>query len=484
MAFKISELKFPQWPVNQNFIFDMTANWIDKTFFGSKYSPTPEKTMIIALCTNIFGLHRVYAGRKISAVVGWFFLFLSLIAREYVFMLLFWLAVDMVRICLCNYGRVKSKQGFNLHELKKLLFRKAGRGGMAISGSVSVLALALLLAFAPKAESKPRDLTVSRSDLYVSQTDAAYSDLQELEAQIESKSSLMEEMNLYDQNREKNQAQIESLKKEIADLMADKQSLQSELQELKSEIESQKKLLEKMQKQTDELIKAQQSTTTKATTTQKSTTTTAKKAITTTKKPTTKKSTTTTKKTTTTTKKPTTTTKKTTTKKVKNKSTTAYDSENSHDYDTLQMIFLKLNFNTTESDIEKYIKAYQVEYTKEEYNGYNSFKLAYNSNVALQSYADEGDHLDITFSQKDGSFMYADYFKLDTFKVALLYNHGTYWEFRFEPNNKYSGYYYYLPGETPNKNCIVIEYENGRRRQTHYHACDDAETALQKCLEK
>lgn len=308
MAFKISELKFPQWAVNRNFLFDMTANWIDKTFFGSKYSPTPEKTMIIALCTNIFGLHRVYAGRKISAVVGWFFLFLSLIAREYVFMLLFWLAVDMVRICLCNYGRVKSKQGFNLHELKKLLFRKAGRGGMAISGSVSVLALALLLAFAPKAESKPRDLTVSRSDLYVSQTDAAYSDLQELEAQIESKSSLMEEMNLYDQNREKNQAQIESLKKEIADLMADKQSLQSELQELKSEIESQKKLLEKMQKQTDELIKAQQSTTTKATTTQKSTTTTAKKAITTTKKPTTKKSTTTTKKTTTTTKKTTTTT--------------------------------------------------------------------------------------------------------------------------------------------------------------------------------
>lgn len=313
MAFKISELKFPQWPVNQNFIFDMTASWLDKTFFGSEYSPTPEKTLIVALCTNIVGLHRVYAGRKLSAIVGWFFLFLSLFAREYVFMLLFWLAIDMFRICLCNYGRVKSKQGVNLHILKWLFSYKAGRSRIAISAGVSVLALALIIAFAPRTESKPSNLTVSRSDLYVSQTDAAYRDLQELEAEIESKSSLMEEMNLYEQNREKNQAQIESLQKEIADLTADKQSLESELQKLKSQIDTQTKLLEKMQKQTDELIKAQQSTTTKATTTQKSTTTTAKKATTTTKKPTTKKSTTTTKKTTTTTKKPTTTTKKTTT---------------------------------------------------------------------------------------------------------------------------------------------------------------------------
>lgn len=246
MAFKISELKFPQWPVNRNFIFDMTANWIDKTFFGSEYSPTPEKTLIVALCTNIVGLHRVYAGRKLSAIVGWFFLFLSLFAREYVFMLLFWLAIDMVRICLCNYGRVKSKQGFNLHELKRLLFRKAGRGSMAISGGVSVLTLALIIAFAPRTESKPRNLTVSRSDLYVSQTDAAYRDLQELEAQIESKSSLMEEMNLYEQNREKNQAQIESLKKEIADLTADKQGLQEALEKLKGEIDEKTVIAEEL----------------------------------------------------------------------------------------------------------------------------------------------------------------------------------------------------------------------------------------------
>lgn len=246
MAFKISELKFPQWAVNQYSIFDMTANWIDKTFFGSEYCPTPEKTMIVALCTNIFGLHRVYAGRKISAIVGWFFLFLSLIAREYVFMLLFWLVVDMVRICLCDYGRVKSRQRFNLHELKKLLFRKAGRGGMAITGSVSVLALALLLAFAPKAENKPRYLDVSRSDLYVSQTDAAYRDLKELEAEIESKSSLMEEMNLYEQNREKNQAQIEGLQKEIADLTAKQQSLQEALQKLQSEIDDKTAIAEEL----------------------------------------------------------------------------------------------------------------------------------------------------------------------------------------------------------------------------------------------
>ena len=143
-------MKFPQWPISQKSILDKTANRIDKSLFGEEYNPTPEKAVIVAICSNIFGLHRVYAGRKISAIVGWFFLALSLIAREYVGILLCWLVIDVIRILLCNYGRIKSKPCFNLSKLKELFTCKTGIISRLVLIIVSVTTTVLLLMFAPK----------------------------------------------------------------------------------------------------------------------------------------------------------------------------------------------------------------------------------------------------------------------------------------------------------------------------------------------
>jgi len=60
--------------------------------------------------------------------------------------------------------------------------------------------------------------------------------------------------------------------------------------------------------------------------------------------------------------------------------------------------------------------------------------------------------------------------------VALLYNYGTFWDFReSKPNNTYSGYYYSKPGKYDG---VIIEYANGLSTQTSYHECSNAEEAL------
>ena len=103
-----------QWPVKPNSIFDKFANWIDQKFFGSDYHLTTEKTMIVALCTNVTGLYRLYAGRKISAIIGWILLLFSFITRDYLLMFVIpWMLIDLVRIFFGNYGRLKTNSRFS-----------------------------------------------------------------------------------------------------------------------------------------------------------------------------------------------------------------------------------------------------------------------------------------------------------------------------------------------------------------------------------
>lgn len=166
--------KFPQWSFNENSVFDKCAKWIDKTFFGSDYNLTTEKVMIVALCTNVFGMHRVYAGRKISAVIGWFLLLLSLASREIMTGLIIpWLVVDFIRIFLGNYGRLKSRQRFDFNKFKALFTYKLHVKNKAISCGVSVLVLLMIASFAPHMDTVSTDSVVSGSDIVVTQTDSA-----------------------------------------------------------------------------------------------------------------------------------------------------------------------------------------------------------------------------------------------------------------------------------------------------------------------
>lgn len=154
-------------------------------------------------------------------------------------------------------------------------------------------------------------------------------------------------------------------------------------------------------------------------------------------------------------------------------------------YDKLQSLFLSFSFETTEDDLTKWIEDNDLKYTSKEYNGSpkkKSYKIAYEDDVALMRHAESGDHVEISFCKEDGSFLYAEYFNYTTFKTALLYNYGTYWDFReTEGNNKYSGYYYHTSGES--EGGITIEYSNGNSTETNYYSVENGEKALSVVLD-
>lgn len=153
-------------------------------------------------------------------------------------------------------------------------------------------------------------------------------------------------------------------------------------------------------------------------------------------------------------------------------------------YDTLQQVFLAIGLDITEEDVLRLIEENSLEYTVNEYNGTiknRVYKIAYEEGVALQSHADSGDYIEVEFATSDGSFLYAEYFNEKAFREVLLYNYGTYWDFREkEGNNDYTGYYYHTPGS--NKGGITIYYSNGNSTETGYHAASTAEEALQSII--
>lgn len=154
------------------------------------------------------------------------------------------------------------------------------------------------------------------------------------------------------------------------------------------------------------------------------------------------------------------------------------------EYDNLQKVFLAVSKGTTENELLRLIEEYGLEYTAQDYNGTpktNHYKLAYEHGVALQKYADSGDSLEISFNKEDGSLLYAEYFNQASFMNAIHYSYGTYWDFREKyPDNSYSGYYYYKPGDT--KGGITIQYNNGNSSETGYHDVSSGEDALANIL--
>lgn len=161
-------------------------------------------------------------------------------------------------------------------------------------------------------------------------------------------------------------------------------------------------------------------------------------------------------------------------------STNEAKAEETQEYDALQKIFLEINKETTEDKLLKLIEEHSVEYTAEEYNGTpksRNYNIAFDSDVVLQKYAESGDSLEVSFNKEDGTILYAEYFNEASFRNALYYNYGTYWDFREdELDNTYTGYYYYKPGDT--KGGITMKYDNGNSKETGYHSVSRGEEAL------
>lgn len=147
-------------------------------------------------------------------------------------------------------------------------------------------------------------------------------------------------------------------------------------------------------------------------------------------------------------------------------------------YNEIQSIFIGLNFDTTSDDIESIISNTSLEHSKNEYNGYTSYQFSYTSGAALQKYGDGGEYVKITFDNNNGAFMYAEYEDYENFVISLLYNYGNYYDLTFrDPQNSYSGYYYYKPGDSSKKG-VTLKYNNGYEKQTHYISSLDAEESL------
>ena len=154
--------------------------------------------------------------------------------------------------------------------------------------------------------------------------------------------------------------------------------------------------------------------------------------------------------------------------------------ESTKEYDDIQKMFLAIDKDTTEDDLLKLIEEYEVAYTAEDYNGTpkkRCYNIAFEEGAALQRYANPGDTLEVSFDKNDGTILYAEYFNEESFKNAIYYNYGTYWDFREDaPDNAYTGYYYHKPGDT--KGGITIKYSNGNSKETGYYSVDSAEKAL------
>ena len=134
---------------------------------------TTEKTMIVALCTNVTGLYRLYAGRKISAIIGWILLLFSFITRDYLLMFVIpWMLIDLVRIFFGNYGRLKTNSRFSFKKFSAMISYKLRLKYKIIFGSVSVALAAFILIAIPSSSyynsintnAKNNVTTVSNSD--------------------------------------------------------------------------------------------------------------------------------------------------------------------------------------------------------------------------------------------------------------------------------------------------------------------------------
>ena len=156
--------------------------------------------------------------------------------------------------------------------------------------------------------------------------------------------------------------------------------------------------------------------------------------------------------------------------------TTAPTEPTTVSYSDLQQLFLSITTETTVSDIEGVISSGGFESSKSEQSDKTVYKIARDKNVAVQKYADTGEYVEIAFDPKTGAMMYAAHDDGESFLTALLYNYGTYWDFRFDPGNAYSGYYYYKSGDK--KSGVTLKYDNGNEKQTNYIKSRDAAEAL------
>lgn len=159
----------------------------------------------------------------------------------------------------------------------------------------------------------------------------------------------------------------------------------------------------------------------------------------------------------------------------------------SPEYDTLQRMFLNITEGISPADIEQFIEETGLCYTIGEYNQSSPgksivYRIAFEEGVAKQKYADSGDYLDVAFDGgQNDALQYAHYVNVDNIGyTALLYNYGTWYDFRCDQPGEYSGYY--INNSFGKDKGITITYNNGNTVKTNYFKYDSAETVINKVI--
>lgn len=157
------------------------------------------------------------------------------------------------------------------------------------------------------------------------------------------------------------------------------------------------------------------------------------------------------------------------------------------DFDILQNGFISISKDTTIGDILSFIEDNSLFYSENEVTIDKTvyFIIAYEEGVTVPRYADSGDYIEISFDRANGdTIQYAHYVNSDIYDCsALYYNSGTWYDFRDQNAEDYSGYYN-VKGSNFDADGIVVKYDNGNEVQTNYYPCNSPEEAIENILKE
>ena len=157
------------------------------------------------------------------------------------------------------------------------------------------------------------------------------------------------------------------------------------------------------------------------------------------------------------------------------------------DFDILQNGFISISKDTTIDDVLSFVEDNSLFYSENEVTIDKTvyFIIAYEEGVTAPRYADSGDYIEISFDRANGdTIQYAQYINSANYDCsALYYNSGTWYHFRDQNAEDYSGYYN-VKGSTFDADGIVVKYDNGNEVQTNYYLCNSPEEAIENILKE
>lgn len=145
--------------------------------------------------------------------------------------------------------------------------------------------------------------------------------------------------------------------------------------------------------------------------------------------------------------------------------------------DTLQSLYLDIS-DPSKVELISLILDNDLVYSEKEFASGPTIKIAYTKEVSKIKYAESGDYINVSFND-DLEIENVSYFNNDKFLELIDYRHGTYWDFRDQP--EYEGYYINVPGKELGS--FTVKYDNGNESNTGYLKVDSKEEQFEYLFE-